>query len=54
MTLLREIQDAATNENVSLAVVLRKCKILATRLKHEPFRKWVDLMPLPHMQIHDL
>jgi hypothetical protein len=42
MSLLREIQDAATNETISLAVVLRKCKILATRLKHEPFKKWVE------------
>jgi hypothetical protein len=42
MSLLREIQESATDDKVSLTVVLRKCKILAARLKHKPFSDWVD------------
>src|SRR5712691_11341818 len=42
MSLLREIQDAAVDGNIPLAVVLRKCMILASRLDHQPFKKWVD------------
>ena len=42
MSLLREIQDTAVDASTPLAVVLRKCMILASRLGHEPFKKWVD------------
>lgn len=42
MSLLREIQDAAVDASTPLADVLRKCMILAARLDHEPFKKWVD------------
>jgi hypothetical protein len=42
MTLLRDIQNAAVDADTSVAVVLRKCKILAARLKHEPFKAWVE------------
>src|SRR6266550_378654 len=42
MTLLREIQNAAVDADTSVAVVLRKCKILAARLRHEPFKVWVE------------
>ena len=42
MTLLKEIQDLATDDKVKLPVVLRKCKILAVRLGHKPFGDWVD------------
>jgi hypothetical protein len=42
MTLLREIQNAALDADTSVAVVLRKCKILAARLRHEPFKVWVE------------
>jgi hypothetical protein len=42
MSLLREIQDAAVDGTTPLAVVLRKCMVLAARLGHEPFKKWVD------------
>lgn len=42
MSLLREIQDGATGREVPLATVLRKCKILAYRLGHEPLSEWVD------------
>ena len=42
MSLLREIQDATVDGNTSLDVVLRKCMILASRLDHAPFKKWVE------------
>jgi hypothetical protein len=43
MSLLREIQDAATSGATPLADVLRKCKILAARLQNKAFAQWVDL-----------
>jgi hypothetical protein len=42
MSLLREIQEAAVDASTPLPVVLRKCMVLAARLGHEPFKKWVD------------
>lgn len=42
MTLLREIQRDAVDPNVDIATLLRKCKILAARLKHQAFSKWVE------------
>lgn len=42
MSLLREIQNAATGSEVSISDLLRKCKVLASRLKHEKFKEWVD------------
>lgn len=42
MSLLREIQNAATDSSSNLATVLRKCRILAARLHNEPFKEWVD------------
>lgn len=42
MSLLREIESAATSADTALSVVLRKCKILAARLNHEPLSQWVD------------
>jgi len=42
LSLLREIQDAATGDEVALSVVLRKCRILAQRLGNEEFKSWVD------------
>ncbi|MCL5959400.1 MAG: hypothetical protein M1358_08805 [Chloroflexi bacterium] len=42
MSLLGEIRDAAVDSEVSLSVVLRKSKVLAARLGHEAFKKWVD------------
>jgi hypothetical protein len=41
MTLLREIQAAALDSNVDLADLLRKCKVLAARLKNKQFAHWV-------------
>jgi hypothetical protein len=42
MTLLRDIQNSAIDSNVRLSDLLRKCKVLATRLKNEELNKWVD------------
>jgi hypothetical protein len=42
MSLLREIQDAAIDSNTDLAVLLRKCKILAARLGNPEFKQWVE------------
>jgi hypothetical protein len=55
MSLLREIQDAAVDGSSDLETLLRKCRVLATRLKHEELAKWVaceldgypEEMPLP-------
>lgn len=41
MSLLREIQDAATSSGVQVSVALRKERILAARLGHEPLKRWV-------------
>jgi hypothetical protein len=41
VTLLTEIQSAATDSAHSTADLLRKCQILAFRLRHEPFNQWV-------------
>lgn len=38
---VKEVQEAATNSSESLATVLRKCQVLAHRLKHEPLQEWV-------------
>ncbi len=42
MSLLTEIQAAATDSAQSTADLLRKCQILAFRLRHEPFKEWVN------------
>ena len=41
-SLLREIQAAAVDDKISLAVVLRKCTVLAARLDHKEFEDWVQ------------
>ncbi len=41
MSLLREIQEGATGTE-PLASLLRKAKVLAARLDHQPLRDWVD------------
>lgn len=43
MSLLREIQTAATEGNTDIPSLLRKVKVLAYRLKNEELKKWVDL-----------
>src|SRR5437016_3109713 len=42
MSLLRDIQNAATNQSTNTATLLRKCKILAARLGNEEFKQWID------------
>ncbi|MGO9232029.1 MAG: hypothetical protein ACLQKA_22775 [Bryobacteraceae bacterium] len=42
MTLLREIQEAATDSKVDISTVLRKAKTLAFRLQNREFENWVD------------
>jgi hypothetical protein len=42
MSLLSDIQNAAVDNNTDLPTILRKCKVLAYRLRHEPFRQWVE------------
>jgi hypothetical protein len=42
MSLLREIQNAATESKVDISTVLRKAKILAARLQYPEFETWVD------------
>jgi hypothetical protein len=42
MSLLREIQSAAVDQNGEVATLLRKCKILAVRLGNDEFKTWVD------------
>jgi hypothetical protein len=41
MSLLREIQDAAVDGASDLESLLRKCRVLATRLKHDELKNWV-------------
>jgi AbiTii len=42
MSLLREIQNELARSDADVVAVLRKCKILAARLKSAEFAKWVD------------
>jgi hypothetical protein len=42
MTLLQEIQGEAVDAKSDLATLLRKCRILAARLKNEEFKNWVQ------------
>lgn len=41
MDLLADIQATAVDRKQSVSDLLRKCQILAFRLKHEPFKQWV-------------
>ena len=41
MGLLSEIQDAAVDGTFDLETLLRKCRVLATKLKHEELKNWV-------------
>jgi hypothetical protein len=42
MTVLADIQTDEVNPEVDVAIVLRKCKILAARLGSSTFEQWVD------------
>ena len=58
-TLLRQIQEGATESKESVAVVLRRAQILAARLDHGPLKDWVgwelngypDLESLPDYRV---
>jgi hypothetical protein len=41
MTLLEQIQNEAVDGESDLATVLRKCRVLAVRLKNQEFTEWV-------------
>ena len=43
MTLLHEIQAAASDDSTSLSSVLRRCQILAARLRYQPLKLWVEM-----------
>src|SRR5687768_11168947 len=42
MSLLKQIQKAATDSSVPIADLLRQCKVLAAELDAEDFAAWVD------------
>lgn len=42
MTLIQSILNSALKDNVKLSDLLRKCKILAARLKNDDFKNWID------------
>jgi hypothetical protein len=42
MSLIREIENAATESKIDISTVLRKAKILAARLQNPEFEIWVD------------
>lgn len=42
MSLLSDIQTSALDPKTSVADLLRRCQILAVRLRHEPFKAWVS------------
>ena len=42
MSLLRDIQEATIDTSVPLSTLLRKCKILASRLGSAEFNSWID------------
>ncbi|CAH5167738.1 TPA: hypothetical protein MEC17_000252 [Klebsiella pneumoniae] len=62
MSLLREIQQAAIDPSIDLPSLLRKCKVLASRLGNQEFKQWVnfelngypDLGNLPDYRIFDV
>lgn len=42
MSFLRDIQTAATDDTTDIAALLRKCLILAVRLRSDELRSWVE------------
>ena len=42
MSLLSDILESAVDANVDLPTLLRKCKLLAARVRNEDFAEWVD------------
>ena len=54
MSFLKEIQEIATDSKTDLTSLLRKCKILATRLGSAEFRIWVDNELSGYKSVDDL
>jgi hypothetical protein len=54
MSLLRDIQNAAVDPNTDVATLLRKCMILAARLKSDDFKRWVDHELNGYKKVEDL
>lgn len=54
MSLLREIQDGVIDPKVDIVYVLRKCKVLASRLRSSELGKWVDLELNGYTERNDL
>jgi hypothetical protein len=42
MSLLDEIEEAAIDPKTDILVVLRKCRVLASRLNHAELKRWVE------------
>jgi hypothetical protein len=42
MSLLKEIQDGAVDAKIDVTQVLRKCRVLASRLHHDELKSWVQ------------
>ena len=42
MSLLHEIQNLAVDSKTDVAMLLRKCKILAVRLGNTDFNRWIE------------
>ncbi len=42
MTLLREIQSSCTDPSVDISMLLRKCMILASRLRSSEMKRWIN------------
>lgn len=59
MSILQQIIQEATSPDCDVTRMLRLCKVLASRLKHEPLKEWVrcelegydDEVPLPAYRI---
>lgn len=43
MGLIQDIENAATDSSVPIVDLLRKCKILSSRLKHSEFSTWINI-----------
>jgi len=62
MNLIKDIQNAAVDNNTDLATLLRKCKLLAAQLDMQPMQEWVtwesngypDSIPIPEYRIWSL
>jgi hypothetical protein len=54
MTLLREIQLAATDGNVDISTVLRKAEVLAARLQNLEFEVWVNRELNGYSEMNDI